>query len=444
MGESGTLRKVNPHQLLKHFSSSYDSGLLRVRSNSVSWSIYVYRGKITYASHSVAAFDRLSCHLRRLYYERSLSAEGILSQLDRIQLRSNNRLTQTPEYEAICSLVIQGYLDKHQAASLIERLTKEAVQSFLLILAGSYEIETGFEFDPSFCELDVSDTLKYCQEQVSKWQSLGSEIWSPYQRPWLPSLAKVQEELTVESASELNGMLKGQFSFYHLAVVLGEDELGLAQRILPYIIKNLVSLGEPLFPFNQLPKIIPNPGLAAPAQSTPKAGENLVKLGQPLNNPLVRKRDINADEGCPSFTGLFATATTHRLQQVHVTKGGKSTYTIAFVDDSPSMLKQISLYLADESFKPVPIEQPIKALMQILRHKPDIILLDIQMAQLDSYDLCKCLRNNSAFKKTPIIMVTGNTGIIDRVRAKMVGASGYLTKPFDQAELLTTVFKYLN
>jgi len=407
MGESGTLRKVNPHQLLKHFSSSYDSGLLRVLSNSVCWLIYVYRGKITYASHSVAAFDRLSCHLRRLHYQRSLSAEGILSQLDRIQLRSNNRLTPTPEYEAICSLVIQGYLDNAQASDSIERLTKEAIQSFLLITVGSYEIKTEFEFYRKFCELDISDTLEYCQEQVTKWQSLGSKIWSPYQRPWLPSLAKVQEELTVESASELNGMLKGQFSFYHLAVVLGESELGLAQKLQPYIAQNLVSLGEPIFPFNQLPRISRTPGLAAPAQSTPKA-------------------------------------TNHSLQQVHVTKGGKSTYTIAFVDDSPSMLKQISLYLSDESFKPVPIEQPIKALMQILRHKPDIILLDIQMAQLDGYDLCKCLRNNLAFKKTPIIMVTGNTGIIDRVRARMVGASGYLTKPFDQAELLTTVFKYLN
>jgi twitching motility two-component system response regulator PilG len=71
------------------------------------------------------------------------------------------------------------------------------------------------------------------------------------------------------------------------------------------------------------------------------------------------------------------------------------------------MLKQITQYLSDEDFVPVPIAQPVKALMQILRYKPDIILLDIQMAQINGYDLCKCLRNNSNFRQTPIIMVTG-------------------------------------
>jgi twitching motility two-component system response regulator PilG len=93
------------------------------------------------------------------------------------------------------------------------------------------------------------------------------------------------------------------------------------------------------------------------------------------------------------------------------------------------MLKQITQYLSDEDFIPVPFAQPVKALMQIRRHKPDIILLDIQMGEMSGYDLCKCLRNNSNFKQTPIIMVTGSTGIIDRARAKLVGASGYLTKP---------------
>ena len=82
--------------------------------------------------------------------------------------------------------------------------------------------------------------------------------------------------------------------------------------------------------------------------------------------------------------------------------------------------------------------------MQILRSKPDLILLDVEMPNLDGYELCSLLRRHSALKSTPIIMVTGRTGFIDKAKAKIVRSSGYLSKPFTQAELLKMVFKYLD
>jgi twitching motility two-component system response regulator PilG len=99
--------------------------------------------------------------------------------------------------------------------------------------------------------------------------------------------------------------------------------------------------------------------------------------------------------------------------------------------------------LDENTFSVVTINDPVKALMQILRSKPDLILLDVEMPSLDGYELCSLLRKHSAFKHTPIIMVTGRTGFIDRAKAKMVRSSGYLTKPFTQSELLKMVFKYL-
>jgi two-component system, chemotaxis family, response regulator PixG len=62
---------------------------------------------------------------------------------------------------------------------------------------------------------------------------------------------------------------------------------------------------------------------------------------------------------------------------------------------------------------------------------------------MDGYELCRLLRNHPLFKETPVVMVTGHTGIIDRARAKLVGASDYLTKPFTQSGLLQMVFKHL-
>lgn len=122
----------------------------------------------------------------------------------------------------------------------------------------------------------------------------------------------------------------------------------------------------------------------------------------------------------------------------------KGHYTIACIDDSPTILQAIKSFLDDASFTVIMINDPIKALMQVIRSKPDVILLDVGMPNLDGYELCSLLRRHANFKNTPIIMVTGNTGFIDRAKAKLVGASGYLTKPFTQSELLKMVFKHLS
>ncbi|MBK1987871.1 response regulator [Sphaerospermopsis aphanizomenoides BCCUSP55] len=121
----------------------------------------------------------------------------------------------------------------------------------------------------------------------------------------------------------------------------------------------------------------------------------------------------------------------------------KEFYTIACIDDSQTVLNSIQHFLDENTFSVVMINDPIKALMQIIRSKPDLILLDVEMPNLDGYELCSLLRRHSVFKNTPIIMVTGRTGFIDKAKAKIVRASGYLTKPFTRADLLKIVFKHI-
>ena len=63
--------------------------------------------------------------------------------------------------------------------------------------------------------------------------------------------------------------------------------------------------------------------------------------------------------------------------------------------------------------------------------------MDINMPELNGYDLCSLLRKSERFKDIPIVMLTGRDGMIDRVRAKLVGATDYLTKPCDPNKLIT-------
>jgi twitching motility two-component system response regulator PilG len=138
---------------------------------------------------------------------------------------------------------------------------------------------------------------------------------------------------------------------------------------------------------------------------------------------------------------LGTTTPTARNQQ---SSAAKTNYTIACIDDSPTVLNAINSFLNDKGVAVIMINDPVKALMQIIRSKPDLILLDVTMPNLDGYELCSLLRKHPHFKNTPVVMVTSNTGFIDRAKAKLVGASGYLTKPFTQPDLIKMVFKHLS
>ncbi|MBW4616319.1 MAG: response regulator [Desmonostoc vinosum HA7617-LM4] len=121
----------------------------------------------------------------------------------------------------------------------------------------------------------------------------------------------------------------------------------------------------------------------------------------------------------------------------------KKLYTIFCIDDSPTVLNAIKGFLDEQIFSFVGVTDSMKALMQILCTKPDLILLDISMPGLDGYELCSLLRKHVYFKNTPVIMVSGKTRFIDRAKAKMARASGYLAKPFTQGDLLKIIFKHI-
>lgn len=122
----------------------------------------------------------------------------------------------------------------------------------------------------------------------------------------------------------------------------------------------------------------------------------------------------------------------------------QKVYKIACIDDSPTILNVINNFLDEEFFTVELIDEPLKSLMKIVQIKPDLILLDIFMPNIDGYQLCSWIRKHTYFKNTPVIMVTGQTGFINRAKAKLAGATGYLTKPFTQEKLLKILMKHLS
>jgi twitching motility two-component system response regulator PilG len=116
---------------------------------------------------------------------------------------------------------------------------------------------------------------------------------------------------------------------------------------------------------------------------------------------------------------------------------------VVCIDDGATVRKAVELMLDRNGYQVSTIANPLLALGQVFELKPDLILCDITMPELDGYELCAMLRQSTAFRQIPIVMLTGKEGFTDRVRARMVGATDYLTKPFGESELLMLLEKYI-
>jgi len=116
---------------------------------------------------------------------------------------------------------------------------------------------------------------------------------------------------------------------------------------------------------------------------------------------------------------------------------------IACVDDSPLMCQTLEKILVSANYQFVGINDPLRAIAILLARKPALIFLDLVMPNANGYEICGQLRKLSLFRQTPIVILTGNDGIVDRVRAKMVGSTDFLSKPVNPDTVLTTIRKYL-
>jgi twitching motility two-component system response regulator PilG len=112
---------------------------------------------------------------------------------------------------------------------------------------------------------------------------------------------------------------------------------------------------------------------------------------------------------------------------------------VACIDDSKTVQKQIKTVLETVGFQVINITNPSQALTILARQQPSVILMDINMPEIDGYELCKMLRRSRKLKDVPVIMLTGREGLIDRLRAQLVGANHYLTKPCDPNHLIDLV-----
>ncbi len=117
---------------------------------------------------------------------------------------------------------------------------------------------------------------------------------------------------------------------------------------------------------------------------------------------------------------------------------------ILIVDDIIANIRLLSDLLKDEY--DIKVAKDGKKALEIARgyEKPDLILLDVVMPEMDGYEVCKILKSNASTQDIPIIFVTGNDSDIDEERGLNLGAVDYIKKPFNPSIAKIRVKKSYN
>ena len=114
--------------------------------------------------------------------------------------------------------------------------------------------------------------------------------------------------------------------------------------------------------------------------------------------------------------------------------------TIMMVDDEPIMLEIIQLLLEDAGFKNfIPVESSSQSFDMIVQNEPDLLLLDLDMPEVNGYEVLTTVRSSSEYEHLPVIILTASSEPDDKLKALELGATDFLSKPVDSSELVLRV-----
>lgn len=112
---------------------------------------------------------------------------------------------------------------------------------------------------------------------------------------------------------------------------------------------------------------------------------------------------------------------------------------VLIVEDEANIRQLVKYNLEKESYQVIEAEDGLQGLRLAKAEKPDLVLLDLMLPQMDGLEVCRSLKGNQATAALPIIMLTAKSEEIDKVIGLELGADDYMTKPFSPRELVARV-----
>jgi two-component system, chemotaxis family, response regulator PixG len=366
------------------------SGNLLVKSTSgegtpeQEWNFCLFLGRILYAtggSHPVRRWQRnLLVQCPQLD----------IGQLKQLLVNVSHPVTLSAvtswEYQLLHLGVERQQLSREQVAKTIAGIVCEVLFDISKATQVSFQIKPEHISVPlQLALLDPGLVLAEVQQQKLLWQKVNASDRNANLAPTITHKEQLQQQVSAPVFQNLVKLLDGHRTLRELGVVMKRDAAQVTSSLLPFLKSGIVELIElPDFPAPTIP-------------SAPKP----------------------------------AVASTHAPL-------------IACVDDSPLVCQSMEKILTTGGYRFLGVQDSLRTIATLLSRKPDLIFLDLIMPNTNGYEICTQLRKVSAFRDTPIVILTGNDGIIDRVRAKIVGASGFLSKPANAETVLETTRQHLS
>ncbi|WP_069791418.1 response regulator [Cyanobacterium sp. IPPAS B-1200] len=361
------------------------SGQLLLTGTRNKWVFYLYLGRIVYATgghHPVRRWRRnLVANLPHIPSHMG----AIQNDINQLQLDEQNNCW---EYELLCFWVDQQRITLEQAAKMIRQNIIEVLFDVTQAMQVTCELKPDrtLPFSSRLVLIDAEQVITEAQKAWHAWQSAKIADRSPDMAPVITQPQELEQQTNPQVYQTLTQLLDGQQTLRDLSVRMKRDVLTVTRSLLPYVQRGLVRLIE----IGDIP---------APSLPIHHDGDD----------------DLSAN----------------------------SNITIACVDDSPLICQTMEKIITGAGYSFIGINDALRAIAILLAKKPDLIFLDLIMPNANGYEICSQLRKLTFFKHTPIVILTGNDGLVDRVRAKMVGSSDFIGKPVDRALVLETIKKHL-
>lgn len=295
--------------------------------------------------------------------------------------------TDTPaEYQLLNSWLEGKLINREQVAQVIRAIVQEVLFDSMQAKQVKYQIESKETSSAAqLLLIDAEQATVAARQSWQIWQSAKFTEISPNQAPIIKRPEDLQQKVSVTAYRQLTALLNGQNSLRDLALQMKRQVVEVTSSLLPFISSGVLELTD-ISDLPILTVVSSTPNLTGQSQS-----------GQPL---------------------------------------------IACIDDSRLVCQTMEKILTQSGYQFVAIDDPLRALATLLNRKPDLIFLDLVMPNLNGYEICARLRKIPTFNDTPIVILTSN--IIDRVRAKVVGCSDYLSKPVKAESVLAVISKHLS
>lgn len=112
---------------------------------------------------------------------------------------------------------------------------------------------------------------------------------------------------------------------------------------------------------------------------------------------------------------------------------------VLVVDDDEDIVNIVGTLLESEGYRTVQAFNGKEAFDKALAERPDLIIADIMMPEMDGWEFCWRVRENESLAETPFIFLTARADVMDQIRGSEIGADDYIIKPFRKQELLKRV-----